>query len=84
MYNHNKSQQSKNRVHITWDILYAPVGGAYNVHQMLQVGHSSNSQLLVQNVLQIMRMDIFIPVFMWLYQSSQQFEETRLTLSSIA
>ena len=22
MYNHNKAQQSKNRVHITWDILY--------------------------------------------------------------
>ena len=22
MYNHNKSQQSKNRVHISWDILY--------------------------------------------------------------
>ena len=23
MYNHNKAQQSKNRVHISWDILYA-------------------------------------------------------------
>ena len=22
MYNHNKAQQSKNRVHICWDILY--------------------------------------------------------------
>ena len=22
MYNHNKPQQSKNRVHISWDILY--------------------------------------------------------------
>ena len=22
MYNHNKAQQSKNRVHISWDILY--------------------------------------------------------------
>ena len=22
MYNHNKAQQSKNRVHIYWDILY--------------------------------------------------------------
>ena len=22
MYNHNKAQQSKNRVHIFWDILY--------------------------------------------------------------
>ena len=24
MYNHNKAQQSKNRVHISWDILYVP------------------------------------------------------------
>ena len=23
MYNHSKAQQSKNRVHISWDILYA-------------------------------------------------------------
>ena len=23
MYNHNKAQQSKNRVHISWDMLYA-------------------------------------------------------------
>ena len=22
MYNHNKAQQSKNRVHISWDLLY--------------------------------------------------------------
>ena len=25
MYNHNKAQQSKNRVHISWDILYMNV-----------------------------------------------------------
>ena len=25
MYNHNKAQQSKNRVHISWDILYDKV-----------------------------------------------------------
>ena len=25
MYNHNKAQQSKNRVHISWDILYMDV-----------------------------------------------------------
>ena len=24
MYNHNKAQQSKKRVHISWDILYQP------------------------------------------------------------
>ena len=26
MYNHNKAQQSKNRVHISWDILYELLG----------------------------------------------------------
>ena len=26
MFNHNKAQQSKNRVHISWDILYIIVG----------------------------------------------------------
>ena len=25
MYNHNKAQQSKNRVHISWDILYVGI-----------------------------------------------------------
>ena len=25
VYNHNKAQQSKNRVHISWDILHASV-----------------------------------------------------------
>ena len=27
MYNYNKAQQSKNRVHISWDILYVPLPG---------------------------------------------------------
>ena len=27
MYNHNKAQQSKNRLHISWDILYMSVIG---------------------------------------------------------
>ena len=26
MYNHNKAQQSKNRVHISWDIMYMTAG----------------------------------------------------------
>ena len=26
MYNHNKAQQSKTRVHISWDILYGTAG----------------------------------------------------------
>ena len=31
MYNHNKAQQSKNRVHISWDILYVLVEFALHV-----------------------------------------------------
>ena len=34
MYNHNKAQQSKNRVHIYWDILYA----------IIQINHEWPSQ----------------------------------------
>ena len=29
MYKHNKAQQSKNRVHISWDILYSTEGLPY-------------------------------------------------------
>ena len=29
MYNHNKAQQSKNRVYISWDILYIANGFAW-------------------------------------------------------
>ena len=28
MYNHNKAQQRKNRVHISWDILYVFLGNS--------------------------------------------------------
>ena len=31
MYNHNKAQLSKNRVHISWDILYDCPHGANEV-----------------------------------------------------
>ena len=31
MYNQNKAQQSKNRVHISWDILYAGDHGPFYV-----------------------------------------------------
>ena len=31
MYNHNKAQQSKNRVHISWDILY----DGNSIHMMI-------------------------------------------------
>ena len=36
MYNHNKAQQSKNHVHISWDILYM-----YNDLSMMQVRNFS-------------------------------------------
>ena len=31
MNNHNKAQQIKNRVHISWDILYGVINGTYFV-----------------------------------------------------
>ena len=31
MYNHNKAQQSKNRVHFSWDILYISVQFIYSL-----------------------------------------------------
>ena len=35
MYNHNKAQQSKNRVHISWDILYIYVFLIYSGELLL-------------------------------------------------
>ena len=35
MYNHNKAQQSKNLVHISWDILYGKSRKAYIITQPL-------------------------------------------------
>ena len=35
MYNHNKAQQSKNRVHISWDILYASMNWVTIVSYMI-------------------------------------------------
>ena len=37
MYNHNKAQQSKNRVHISWDIVYVHTGSK---HQYLSPAHN--------------------------------------------
>ena len=37
MYNHNKAQQSKNRVHISWGILYAVIIRMEANHQSLPV-----------------------------------------------
>ena len=47
MYNHNKAQQSKNRVHISWDILYvqAPNGTLASTGIML-VGIASGWSLM--------------------------------------
>ena len=35
MYNHNKAQQSKNRVHISWDILYLTLLFIMHSHQKI-------------------------------------------------
>ena len=47
MYNHNKAQQSKNRVHISWDILYYQFIFLYlqNIHELYQFSYcdASNS-----------------------------------------
>ena len=41
MYNHNKAQQSKNRVHISWDILYLRI--KYDkIDAVLQVNTQKN------------------------------------------
>ena len=37
MYNHNKAQQSKNRVHISWVILYASPGPAIGTNEFQSI-----------------------------------------------
>ena len=40
MYNHNKAQQSKNRVHISWDILYvSTVRHVESTYRLLKAPH---------------------------------------------
>ena len=41
MYNHNKAQQSKNRVHISWDILYTITADSKNVKHFLAAANIS-------------------------------------------
>ena len=44
MYNHNKAQQSKNRVHISWDILYGAVWCRYNAVNFLESSHNGHPE----------------------------------------
>ena len=37
MYNHNKAQQSKKRVYISWDILYACMGNYIQMKYVMQL-----------------------------------------------
>ena len=53
MYNHNKAQQSKNRVHISWDILY--VGRSSCVSYVLHI-HGQNVKSKICHIL-----DQFLP-----------------------
>ena len=50
MYNHNKAQQSKNRVHISWDILYKIQINTKSVLLALCVGNQSLTGFLSQIV----------------------------------
>ena len=45
MYNHNKAQQSKNRVHISWDILYS----ARDLRQIIPVYVMKKLRLIAIN-----------------------------------
>ena len=45
MYNHNKAQQSKNRVHISWDILYLELNKP-NSHHITGAQHCITRELL--------------------------------------
>ena len=45
MYNHNKAQQSKNRVHISWDILY--LHEVKNINFAVDMGHVNAKSALV-------------------------------------
>ena len=41
LYNHNKAQQSKNRVHISWDILYDSVGTLIITFNLVYINKTS-------------------------------------------
>ena len=43
MYNHNKAQQSKNRVHISWDILYTCDSFSVMITKVALFGKVGNS-----------------------------------------
>ena len=47
MYNHNKAQQSKNCVHISWDILY--VGGSVNMDSGNGLSHLWHQSIIWTN-----------------------------------
>ena len=70
MYNHNKAQQSKNRVHISWDILYTYPCTNFN---------SSLTKLSMEDRAS---MSNYIPLFYILHQRnhlSMAYSQTGLT-----
>ena len=46
MYNHNKAQQNKNRVHISWDILYLKSADGFHLQIDGLVQDCSNASAL--------------------------------------
>ena len=50
MYNHNKAQQSKNRVHISWDILYGPANTEVITQSTVVMNAEKNIHTILQRL----------------------------------
>ena len=69
MYNHNKAQQSKNRVHISWDILYAALRvDELRLQRIESIAYTNEIQMLcIESSLSISFCYDFIKsLFVWL------------------
>ena len=70
MYNHNKAQQSKNRVHISWDILYV-----YPVYYIFQT-------IVVYKTFTIFSVDVYAPRWI-LYHTAALVPRESITISCL-
>ena len=61
MYNHNKAQQSKNSVHISWDILYITLWAPLEVYAADDV-ITQEYQRLIGDELQILFGELNVPI----------------------
>ena len=69
MYNHNKAQQSKNRVHISWDILY--------------LQHTHTADYILEEYIIFLKL-AWILVILNTFNSSRPSPGTMLTLKLVA